>query len=145
MSTPQFERETVTEVLLWRLRNDDREIAYHAELPSGGFRPVPSAEARRETMAMAAALPTTGLKRGDRIAILAATRHEWMRCDMANLLCGYVTVGIYPTCTVDQVRYILEHSGARLLIVQDADALARVVDGVRGTTVEAVYSMDPGS
>ena len=145
MNAPTFETETVTEVLLWRLHNDDREIAYHAELASGGFRAVPSAEARRETMALAAAMPGLGLERGDRVAILADTRHEWMRCDMANLLCGFVTVGIYPTCTVDQVRYLLEHSGARLLIVQGPDALARVADAVRGTAIEAVYSMDPGA
>ena len=145
MSTPHFETETVTEVLLWRLRHDDREIAYHAELPSGGFRPVPAVEGRRETMALAAALPGLGLQRGDRVAILADTRHEWMRCDMANLLCGFVTVGIYPTCTVDQIRYILEHSGARVLIVQDADALARSAEAVRGSPVEAAFLMDPGA
>jgi long-chain acyl-CoA synthetase len=145
MMTPTFERETITEVLLWRLQNDDREIAFHAERADGTFRPVPAAEARRDAMSLASALPTLGLQRGDRVAILAATRAEWTLCDMANLLCGYVTVGIYPTCTVDQVEYILEHSGARILIVDGPESLARVTDAVQGSSVEAVYSMDPGA
>jgi long-chain acyl-CoA synthetase len=145
LTPPRFEQETVTEVLLWRLRNDDRAVAYHAEDPAGGFRPVPAAEARRETFALAAALPTLGLERGDRVAILATTRHEWTRCDMANLLAGLVTVGIYPTSTVEQVGYILRHGGCRVLVIEDAAALERVADAVRGSPVEAVYLLDPGA
>ena len=62
-------------------------------------------------------LRTLGVSTGDRVAIIAESRPEWLLCDFAILTAGAVTVPIYPTLSAAQAQYILQDSGARLVIV----------------------------
>ncbi len=62
-------------------------------------------------------LATLGVSPGDRVAIVAESRPEWIMSDLAILAAGAVTVPIYPTLSAAQVRYILQDSTARLAIV----------------------------
>jgi long-chain acyl-CoA synthetase len=62
-------------------------------------------------------LRSLGVSTGDRVAIVAESRPEWLLCDLAILAAGAVTVPIYPTLSATQARYILQDSGARLAIV----------------------------
>jgi long-chain acyl-CoA synthetase len=58
-----------------------------------------------------------GVARGDRVAIIAESRPEWLLCDLAVLTAGAVTVPVYPTLSAGQAKYILHDSGARLAVV----------------------------
>jgi long-chain acyl-CoA synthetase len=84
-----------------------------------------------------------GVARGDRVAIVAESRPEWILCDLATLASGAVTVPIYPTLSASSVRYILQDSGARLAVVSTTDQLAKIQD-VRHLlpALEAVVVMD---
>lgn len=55
-----------------------------------------------------------GLKKGDKAAIISETRFEWVITDFACILNGIITVPIYTTMTPQQVKFILEHSEAKL-------------------------------
>lgn len=79
---------------------------------------------------IAMGLKSRGVKKGDRIAILSATRYEWTLCDLAILSLGGVTVPIYPSVTAEQVAFILEDSGARAVFVENK-AQALKVQSVR--------------
>ena len=87
-----------------------------------------------------------GVSSGDRVAIIAESRPEWMLSDMAILALGAVTVPIYPTLSGAQARYILEDSGARLAIVSTRLQLEKVQD-VRHLlpALEAVVVIDEGA
>ena len=67
-----------------------------------------------------------GISRGDRVAIIAESRPEWLLCDLAVLTAGAVTVPIYPTLSAAQARYILKDSGARLAIVSTKLQLEKI-------------------
>ncbi|HYY58500.1 MAG TPA: AMP-binding protein, partial [Pyrinomonadaceae bacterium] len=67
--------------------------------------------------AVAVGLASLGIKAGDRVALLSENRPEWSITDLAILSLGAVNVPIYTTQAVEQVRFILEDSGARLLFV----------------------------
>ncbi len=56
-------------------------------------------------------------KPGDRIAILSENRAGWVIADMGILCSGGVTVPIYPTNTPEQIEYMINHSGARIVFV----------------------------
>jgi long-chain acyl-CoA synthetase len=71
-----------------------------------------------------------GLSRGDRVAILSTTRLEWCLADIGSTLGGFVTVPIYPSNLPDQVEYILAHSRARAVFVEDEQQYNKVA-GVR--------------
>ena len=58
-----------------------------------------------------------GITAGERVAIIAESRPEWLMVDLAVLAAGAVTVPIYPTLSAAQARYILADSGARLVVV----------------------------
>ncbi|MCA9599981.1 MAG: long-chain fatty acid--CoA ligase [Myxococcales bacterium] len=69
---------------------------------------------------LAAALIDCGVEHGDRVALMASTREEWLIADFGILAAGAVTVPVYPTSTAEQLGFILENSGARVVFVEDA-------------------------
>jgi long-chain acyl-CoA synthetase len=66
---------------------------------------------------IALGLAALGVKAGDRIAIISENRPEWSLTDLAILSLRAVNVPIYTTQAVEQIRYILEDSGAKMLFV----------------------------
>ena len=68
-----------------------------------------------------------GAEKGDRIALLSENRLEWLYTDMGALGIGCCVVPVYATLTVDEVAYIVENSGAKILVVEDADQLAKAL------------------
>ncbi len=66
---------------------------------------------------IAIGLSQLGVKAGDRIAIISENRPEWSLTDLAILSLQAVNVPIYTTQAVEQIRYILEDSGAKMLFV----------------------------
>ena len=58
-----------------------------------------------------------GVSEGDKVAIISENRPEWSLSDLAVLSLRGVTVPIYTTQAVEQVRYILEDSASKVLIV----------------------------
>jgi long-chain acyl-CoA synthetase len=87
-----------------------------------------------------------GIKPGDRVAIMAESRPEWIMCDLAIFAAGGVTVPIYPTLSPAQVRYILLDSGARIAVVSTRLQLGKLQE-VRHLlpALEAVVVMDPAA
>jgi long-chain acyl-CoA synthetase len=67
-----------------------------------------------------------GVGVGDRVAILSESRPEWVISDLAILTAGGVTVPIYPTLSAPQVRYLLQDSGARIVIASTRVQLDKV-------------------
>jgi long-chain acyl-CoA synthetase len=67
----------------------------------------------------AAGLHSLGLRRGDRVAILAPNSPEWTITDAACQFAGIVDVPIYTTLGIDSVEYILDDSGARVLFLEN--------------------------
>ncbi|MER3632014.1 MAG: long-chain fatty acid--CoA ligase [Blastocatellia bacterium] len=57
-----------------------------------------------------------GVRPGDRVAVIAENRPEWSLTDLALLSLRAVNVPIYTTQSVEQIGYILEDSGSKLLL-----------------------------
>ena len=81
--------------------------------------------------AIGLALLAQGLRAGDTVAILAENRPEWLYADMGAQAAGLMGVGLYPTASAEQVAYILQDSGARVLIVENQEQLDKAV-AIRG-------------
>jgi long-chain acyl-CoA synthetase len=67
-----------------------------------------------------------GISAGERVALLAESCPEWCITDYAILACGAINVPIYPTQSVDQVKFILENSGAKILFLSNQKQLKRI-------------------
>ncbi len=66
---------------------------------------------------IAMGLAALGVKEGDRVAIISENRPEWSMVDLAILSLRAVNVPIYTTQAVEQIRFILENSGAKMLFI----------------------------
>jgi long-chain acyl-CoA synthetase len=66
---------------------------------------------------IAMGLASMGVKAGDRVAIISENRPEWSFVDLAILSLRAVNVPIYTTQAVDQIQFILENSGAKMLFI----------------------------
>jgi len=79
---------------------------------------------------LAQGLIALGLQPGDRVALLAYNRLEWLEIYVALARAALVAVPVNFRLAGAEVAYIVQHSQARAFIVQDA--LRGVVEGVRG-------------
>ncbi|MFJ9371786.1 AMP-dependent synthetase/ligase [Streptomyces sp. NPDC101455] len=78
----------------------------------GSWRDVTAAEFAEQVNAVAKGMIAEGLAPGDRIAVMARTSYEWTLLDFAAWAAGLVTVPVYPTSSLFQIRWILQDSGA---------------------------------
>ena len=60
-------------------------------------------------------------------SILSNTNIEWVLCDLAVLSAGGISNGIYPTDAPEQVNYLCEDSGTRVLFVEDDEQLDKAL------------------
>jgi long-chain acyl-CoA synthetase len=96
------------------------------ERRAGTMRELSSADAHRRAAAVANALRARGVERGDRVAILANNRVDWLIADFGILYAGGIVVPMFATTADDQVAFILADSSAKLVFVDDAGVAARL-------------------
>jgi long-chain acyl-CoA synthetase len=97
-----------------------------AERREGRTVALRSDEVHHRAAAVAHALRAAGVERGDRVAIVARNRIEWLLADFGILYAGAVVVPMFATIAGDQVAYILADSGAKLVFTDDAGTAAAI-------------------
>ena len=80
---------------------------------------------------IALGLSKLGVRAGDRIAIISENRPEWSLVDLAILSLRAVNVPIYTTQAVEQIRFILENSGAKMLCVSGKKLFKHAEEAIR--------------
>src|SRR5690625_75086 len=82
---------------------------------------VTAKEFIREVSDVAKGIIAAGVEQGDRIIIISETRYEWSLLDFAVWAAGAVSVPVYPSSSLSQVRWVVEDSGAVLAITESQD------------------------
>ena len=125
---------------------DDPDHVIFQRLVDGVWTDVTCAQAAQQIRETALGLIAEGVSAGDRVAILSATRYEWVILDYAILSVGAVTVPIYDTSSAEQVRWVLEDSGA-VLVVAETDAHAQLVKELSDelTSLRKILQLDAGA
>ena len=91
------------------------------------YQPLSWAAAARDVRRLALGLRALGIVRGDRVALVAENRPEWVIADLAIISAGAITVPAYVTNTVEDHRHVFASSGARAAIVSRSSLSARVL------------------
>lgn len=76
-------------------------------------------EVYRSCEAVAGGLLKSGIKAGERVALLCETRREWVYSDFGIMGIGAVTVPIYPSQRPEEMTAIIKDSEAKLLILEN--------------------------
>ncbi|MGG7102767.1 AMP-dependent synthetase/ligase [Rhodococcus sp. 24CO] len=104
---------------------------------------VTAGEFAAQVTAVAKGLIAIGVKQGDRVGLMSATRYEWPLIDYAIWAAGGVTVPIYETSAAEQVRWILEDSEAIDLVVENDVHAATVKDVAEASpSLRTVYQIE---
>ena len=100
--------------------------AYLVEQGGGTWGEVTWEEAGRRAEELAHGFLSLGLKKGDAFGILGTTRLEWALVDFALAQIGVVVIPVYPTSSAKDCAYVLDHSGAVGIVVEDEEAREKI-------------------
>src|SRR6266568_2552032 len=89
--------------------------------------PISWADYSRAVSRVANALLAEGLNPQDRVALWSSNRPEWQIADIGIAHAGLVTVAIYQSDAPEQVRYLVNHSESKVLIVEHRKLLDQVI------------------
>ncbi len=85
----------------------------------GQYTPISTQEFGDRVKHLALGLRELGFERGDKIIILSDNRPEWVMTDFASLSQGGITVPIYTSLVSEQIKYIIDNSDAKIVVVSD--------------------------
>ncbi len=97
----------------------------------------------QEAHEFAYALIAMGLEKGTSVCILMNNVPEWPISDLGTIIAGGVSVGLYPTSSAEQSRYIINHSDAEFVLVDtqlQLDKILRVRKDL--PKVKAIIALD---
>lgn len=93
---------------------------------------------------VSAGLLAIGLQKGDVVAIMANNRPEWNFTDYGIQQAGLVSAPVYPTIGIEDLKFILNHSEAKVIFISDKgiyQKLAAMEDQL--PFLKYVYSYNP--
>jgi long-chain acyl-CoA synthetase len=119
---------------------------FSRRVEGGGWLDITAAEFAQQVGGVAKGLIAAGVKHGDRVALLSATRYEWTLIDYAIWSIGAATVPIYETSSASQVQWILTDSEAVVAVVENP-AHGVVVESARAEApaLQEVWQIESGA
>ena len=110
----------------------ERSAAVFREKPAViyGDRSYTYPEMQRRVNRLASALARAGVRKGDRVAILCPNIPPMLEAHVGVPLAGAILVSINTRLSTDEIAYILNHSGSKVLLVDTE--LAGLVEPARG-------------
>ncbi len=93
----------------------------------GDWQHIPWKEYREHVTNAARGLFALGFMPGDRANIIGTNRPEWFYSDLAILSNGGISVPVYQTNTAQQIQYIVHHSEASFIFLENSAQLAKVL------------------
>lgn len=109
---------------------------------------ITGAELKVRVSNVALGLHKMGVRKGDRVALLAESSPLWSIVDYGILATGAVNVPIYPTQAVEQVAFILRNSGASILFIGSSKLIRRIkpaLDSLKKDERPKVVLLDPAN
>ena len=116
---------TKTIAELWRRAASREGTAYLVE-GDDGWREVSWEDATRAVDEIANGLLSLGIGKGDAAGILGRTKLEWVLFDYALGSIGVIGAGIYPSLPPADCAYILDHSDAVAVLVENDEQRAKI-------------------
>lgn len=74
-------------------------------------------------------MKSLGLERGENVAIVGNNEVEWVWAMFATITAGgTVVAGIYQDSSLDEIKYIVKHSGVTFLVVEDQEQVDKMLE-----------------
>ncbi|HRW24997.1 MAG TPA: AMP-binding protein, partial [Spirochaetia bacterium] len=109
---------TLATMFMERVKARPELVMQYSKDGDGRFRPTTYAELLEHVATFAAGLLELGLKRGERIGLIADNRREWLISDLAVIGLGAADVPRGCDATDQELAYILSWSECAMAIVE---------------------------
>ncbi len=136
--------ETLPQLLLAKAAEYGTEKTALREKEFGIWQPVSWHDYVQHVKYFCLGLVSMGFGPRDTIAIIGDNRPEWLYAELAAQSAGGKSIGVYQDSIVREVAYIITHSEARFLVVEDQEQVDKILElwpQLQG--VEAVIYYDP--
>jgi len=80
-----------------------------------------------QSLIFAHGLVNLGLKRGEGVCIMGFNSPEWLISNMAAIMAGGISVGLYTTNSVETCQFIINDSNSTIIIVENEEYLQRIL------------------
>ncbi len=110
--------DTIPNRLLQRAKSTPNDPAYYVR-DGGAWKPTNWGTYSDQVTQAGRALIALGFEPGQTVCILGFNRPEWAIMDLAAMGVGGAPAGIYTTCSPVEVRYIVAHAEAPVILVED--------------------------
>jgi long-chain acyl-CoA synthetase len=117
--------DTIPHRLLQRAKKSPNDPAYYVR-EGGGWKPTNWGTYSDQVTRAGRALIALGFEPGQTVCILGFNRPEWAIVDIATMGVGGAPAGIYTTCSPVEVRYIVAHAEAPLIVVENEEQWRKV-------------------
>ncbi|MEZ5776747.1 MAG: long-chain fatty acid--CoA ligase [Paracoccaceae bacterium] len=114
--------------LLARNADDWGQLPAFREKEFGIWQSWTWAETANEVRAIALGLMTLGIARGDHVAIIGRNRPALYWSMVAAQMCGAIPVPLYQDAVAEEMAYVLDHCGARFVVVGDQEQVDKVLE-----------------
>ena len=108
---------TTSEYLIQNAEKYANSIALSSKDKSGEWNNTTWSEFYNETMALSKALMAVGFQKGDNLSIYSYNRKEWYMAYAAANFCNGAGVGVYHTCSSNEVEWVVGNSDSKVVFV----------------------------
>ena len=98
------------------------------------FESLSWAEVESKVKSIARSLLDLGILSGDRVVILSENRPEWQIADLAIMSIGAITVPVYTTSTTADYSHVINHSGARCIIISSHEMCLKALPAIENSS-----------
>ena len=126
--TPYLELRIAPRAVFDSLPGRRSRVRFMLPTEDGDWRAITWGAFARQIEHAALFLAAAGLKSGERAAVFAPNRVEWLSAALAIQAAGGVMVPIYPASTAEQAAYVARHADAKVLFVDTPALLARIFE-----------------
>ena len=116
--------------------------SFHTKDRHKYYRSTSFAEIYRRAKIVALELISLGVNLGDNVAVIADNRQEWLITDMAIQIAGGVCVPRGSDSSANEIRYILEHCGAKIVFIEHLRLYKKIAEILSELKVK-VFVLDP--
>ena len=95
---------------------------YLWEKPQDKYEGTTYGETKKQVYEFAAGLITLGIKKGDRLSLISEGRNTWVTGELGILYTGAVNVPLSVKLTSDELKFRINHSGSRMVLVSSIQA-----------------------
>ena len=108
---------TTSEYLIENAKKYADQPALSSKNVSGNWDHTTWSEFHNETMALSKALMAVGFQKGDNLSIYSYNRKEWYVAYAAANFCNGAGVGVYHTCSSNEVEWVVGNSDSKVVFV----------------------------